>query len=299
MSEIPEVISYGVDTQFIKSLSGHIWDALFWKQASNFNHNVPAPEPEYPEDGWIYDFRKTGVNSTSVGGTIDGNTIRSIYDYGPTARVGSGSTGVDGRFLQLTPSNHNIATGFPGIHPWYFIYESYLDNFFCRTHLQQDSFTILWYQWLFHYPTGKHNFISDSIFSNYLTYDYDRFQMVFEFNGRKYTESITLPEQMWAQMSLRYNKNTGDLSFALCDNICKVQEKIVFNIGIDLEFELISLFGRYNKEEHEYQNIHRGLMGMVMIHEEYKSDKHLRDLNHEIGIYLNQYTPSDDQLLTI
>ncbi len=123
--------------------------------------------------------------------------------------------------------------------------------------------------------------------------------MVFEFNGRKYTESITLPEQMWAQMSLRYNKNTGDLSFALCDNICKVQEKIVFNIGIDLEFELISLFGRYNKEEHEYQNIHRGLMGMVMIHEEYKSDKHLRDLNHEIGIYLNQYTPSDDQLLTI
>ncbi len=296
---IPKALSYGVDNQFIKSLSGHLWDVLFWKEPSNFNYNVPSPEPTYPDNGWIYDFRKTGVNSSSVGGTIDGNTLRSIYDYGPTTRAGSGANNTDGRFLQLIPDLDNLAVGFPGIHPWYFMYESYLDNFFCRRHLQKDSFTIVWYQWLFQYPTGKHIFVSDPVYSNYLTYDYDRFEIIFEFNGRRYQETITLPEELWGQFSLRYNKEVGDLTFTFYDARYQVQEKITLNIGTDLEFELVSLFGRFDKEEKEYKEVHRGLFGMVMIHEELRTDEQLIELNAEVFNYIDQYSPSSDQLITI
>ncbi len=294
---IPKAISYGVDNQFIKSLNGHMWDILFWEQPSNFNHNIPATEPQYPKGGWIYDFRKTGLNNEKTGGTIDGNTIRSIYDYGPSARVGSGPNNSDGQFIHLEPIQENIVTGFPGIHPWYFIYNTYMDNFFCRAHLKQDSFTLNWFQWLPQYPTGICNWISDSIFSNYLSYDYDNFRFQLEFNGRRYQETITLPNQIWAGFSLRYNKITGDLVFAFRDIKYRVIEKIIFNIGTDLKFELISLFGRYDKEEKEYVESHQAVMGMVMIYEEYRTDQEVLDICDEVSDYLTQYEPSLDQIL--
>ncbi len=292
---IPKAISYGVDNDFIKSLSGYMWDVLFWKQPSNFNHNVPSVEPTYPQGGWVYDFRKTGVYSDSVGGTIDGNTVRSIHDYGPSARVGSGPNNQDGKFIQLVPSSENIATGFPGIHPWYFIWDSYMDNFFCRQHLKKDSFTIQWYQWLPRYPIGVNAWISDSIFSNYLSYDYTDFRLTMEFNGRRYQEIITLPEEIWGGFALRYNKITGDLIFSFTDLQYNITEQVQFNIGRDLEFELQSLFGRYDKDEQEYTEAHLGLMGMVMINQDYQSDADLFKTNHEVGLYLNQYKPTVEQ----
>ncbi len=203
---VPKVLSYGVDNQFIKSLSGYIWDVIFWKRTSNFNHNVPTPEPTYPQDGYVYDFRKSGVNYADVGGTIDGNTLRSIYDYGPSTIAGSGPNTSDGKFIDLEPQPKNIVTGFPGIHPWSFIYETYLYKFFCRAFLADQSFTILWHQWLFQYPTGIRNWISDPVFSNYLSYDYKHFQVVFEFNGEYYRETIALPEELWTEVSLRYDR---------------------------------------------------------------------------------------------
>ncbi len=291
--KIPEVLSYGVDNEGIKSLGGYIWDALFWEKPINFNHNIPSPEPAYPQDGWVYDFTKfyeTGVGSF-VGGSIDGNTIRTIYDYGPSARLGSGPNNSDAIFVHLEPQLENTSPKFPGVHPWYFIYKSYMDGFFCRESLKQSDFTIIWHQWLFQYPTGIHALVSDSIFSNYLSYDYDNFEIVAEFNGRKHTEIITIPERMWAQMSLRYNKKLGELYFTCLDYTFNELETVTFNIGTDLEFELISMFARFNKEDAEYQNIHEGLFGTVIIHEEFKTQEVLRDYADNISGFLNQYKP--------
>ncbi len=291
-SEKPIVLSYGIDSDGLKSLSGSITDVLFWDQLSNFNHNVPSPEPKYPDNGWTYDFRKYDSQSTGVGGTIDGNTLRTVYDYGPTTRAGYGPNNTDANYMQLSPSFENIVTGFPGIHPWFFIHQSYLDNFFCRSHLKQSSFTIIWHQWLFQYPVGTHAWVSDSVYSNYLSYDYDNFEVIFEFNGRLIRERLVIPEELWAQFSLRYDKNTGDLSFMFIDFNFFVLEEVKVNIGTDLEFELISLFARFNKQEKEYQQSHNGLFGMVMIHEELKTDNELIALSTEISKYLTQYSPT-------
>ncbi len=291
-SEKPIALSYGIDSDGLKSLTGSIKDVLFWDQLSNFNHNVPSPEPKYPSDGWTYDFRKSDSQSTGIGGTIDGNTIRTIYDYGPTTRAGFGPNTTDAKYLQLSPSFENVVTGFPGVHPWFFIHQSYLDNFFCRSHLKQSSFTIIWHQWLFQYPVGTHAWVSDSVYSNFLSYDYDNFEVIFEFNGRLIRERLTIPEELWAQFSLRYDVDTGDLTFAFIDFNFFILEEIVINIGNDLEFELISLFARFDKQEKEYQQSHNGLFGMVMIHEELKTNTDIIDLSVEISKYLTQYSPT-------
>ncbi len=304
---IPKVISYGVDNSFIKSLCGHMWEVLFWKQASNFNFNLPAPEPNYPDDGWVYDFRgpiPAGTTSywNTIGGTIDGNRLGTINDHNPSARVGSGPTHRNASFVSLQPLAENVTPDFYGIHPWNFIYNSYIDNFFCRTKMQGGDFTIVWHQWLFQYPTGQHNFISDPIYSNYLSYNYDNFQVVLEFNGKRYAEAITLPEKVWAQFGLRYDSINNEIIFSFCDLTYFSFEEISFSIedigpnGLyPFEFQLDSMFARYNKPNKRYEEIHKGLFGMVMIHTEYKTTDYLIDLSEEIGNYLNQYQPQIDE----
>ncbi len=305
-SVTPKALSYGVDNDFVKSLSGHIWEVLFWESPTNFNFNLPSPEPAYPKEGWIYDFRKETpgwsgqYNAYNIGGTIRGNTLGTIYNYGPSARVGSGPNNTDAQFVQLEPQLKNVVKGFYGIHPWYFIYNSYVDNFFCRNKMQASDFTIIWHQWLFRYPTRIHNFISDPIYSNYLSYNYDNFQAVLEFNGHRHQETMTLPEEVWAQFALRYQSETNTITFSFIDLKYGIKEEVQMDIGQEpnFEFQLDSMFARHNKDAREYQEIHKGLFGMIMIHDEYKTDLQLREIQEEIALYLNQYTPQPEQLVS-
>ena len=293
---VPKALSYGIDNDHVKSLVGNIWDILFWKHPTNFNYNLPSFEPAYPPGGWTYDFTKTGLHSKKVHGNIMGNTIHPIDNYGPPARVGSGPNNQDGKFVQLVPQEENIVLGFPGMHPWYFIWDSYMDNFFCRKRLNDDSFTIEWLQWLPQYPIGINNWVSDTIYSNYISYNYDTFQLTVTFNGKHYIETIMIPEKIWGHFSLRYDRINGELIFSFHDLKYNKIEKVIINIGDDLKFELISLFGRYDKDEIEYTESHQAVMGMVHIEESLRTDEDLYISGLDYGLYLNQYKPTLKQI---
>ncbi len=273
----PQAISYAVDNDAIKSLSGNIWNLVFMANPLNYNYNVPSPEPDYPNDGWIYDFTD-----------IVDDSLESIDDFGPTARAPGA------KWRPIIPLPENIVDDFPGVHRCSFIYESYMDNFFCRNRMKQTDFTILWYQWLHQYPTGIHSWVSDPVYSNYLSYDYNNMKMILEFNGRKFEETLTLPENIWTQVSLRFDKENEKITFSFLDINYQVRESCTFEIGPNLEFELHSLFGEFNKEEREYQKLHQGLFGMVMIHQFFKTDEELEDTNEEVGGYLSQYKPTPE-----
>jgi hypothetical protein len=77
------------------------------------------------------------------------------------------------------------------------------------------------------------------------------------------------------------------------------QESVEIKIGRDLQFELLSLFGRFDKSQKVYVEIHRALIGMVMVHERYKTDEELDKTGREVSRYLKQYNPTYEQLLGI
>jgi len=281
---IPQAISYGVDNEFIKTICGYIWDIYYWKQDTNFNHNLPAPTPQWPNSPNVHVFDFNEYN-------LSGNTIYTIQEYGNVAYGGSGSIAKPAEFYHLQPQSENITPSFPGIHPWHFLYNSYVDKFFCRNKLKDGDFALIWYQWLFYYPTGIKNLVSDNIYNNYINYDFTNFNLIVDFNGRHYEEHVVFPEKLWAQFAVRYKKDPGLLIFSFTDFYGSFYEELTFEIGDDLEFELMSMFAQYNREEKEYQRHFQGLCGMILVYEEYPTNEDLHNNYKSVKPYLNQYAP--------
>ena len=105
-----------------------------------------------------------------------------------------------------------------------------------------------------------------------------------------------IPEKIWGHFSLRYDRINGELIFSFHDLKYNKIEKVIINIGDDLKFELISLFGRYDKDEIEYTESHQAVMGMVHIEESLRTDEDLYISGLDYGLYLNQYKPTLKQI---
>jgi hypothetical protein len=312
----PQVISYGIDNDFLKTICGTIWDIYYWKQDTNFNHNLPSPSPSWPNKTNVHVFDFNEYN-------LSGNTIYTIQEYGNVAYGGSGpnitvnrktdiamnetpgatrgttlsselgSGGWPAKFYHLQPQPENISPSFPGIHPWHFLYNSYIDKFFCRNKLRDGDFALIWYQWLFFYPVGLKNLVSDNIYNNFVNYDFTNFKLIIDFNGRHYEEYIVLPEKVWAQFAVRYKKDEGKLIFSFTDFYGDFKEELEFDIGDDLEFELMSMFAQYSREDQEYKRNFQGLCGMILVYEEFPTNEDLHTNYESVKPYLKQYLPKE------
>jgi len=282
---VPQVLSYGVDSDQERALCGYIWDIFFWTKKVEFNFNIPSPFPEYPRDAVVFDFSSN---------FITGNIIHSISDFNKIAYTGVAYTEEENfQFQQLVPKPENVTDKFKGVHPWQFLKNSYIDRFFCREHFKEGSFTISWYQWLFRYPTTQKNFISDVVYNNDLSYDYTTFEVIITFNGVEKIEPIVIPQQVWTYLSLRFDKQRNIVIFSMIDFENDILEKVILEIGGGLEFELVSMFGAYNKDTLLYENILEGLSGMVMIFNSSLNDDELLEQYRIIKPYLMQYDPKD------
>lgn len=271
MLEVPnmDLSSYGADNDGLKTLCGYMWDFKYWGSANRF--------PTRPTPGLPTNPGGNGGTSNFYDGStdrIDGDRIFPQGNWKKPAYVGGAS------FLDLGDD-------------WKFVYNSYMDRFFCRYNLQDTDFTIAWYQYQIGYPTGIRTFVADSIHNNFIRYDYDNFEMLIDFNNVHYTEKITLPEFMWAQFSVRFNLETNELRVGFRDFYWDRYQEIVIDVKPELEFELLSLWSRFSETEGRYIETQKGVFGMAMIDSKLYTDETLEELyfNHK-GI-LQEYNPRE------
>jgi hypothetical protein len=118
--------------------------------------------------------------------------------------------------------------------------------------------------------------------------------VLIEFNGKRKDFYLTIPEQVWTECVLRYDDEQHILYFSVFDFKYHTLNEVELDIGPGLEMEVISMFAKYNRFEAEYQNIHQGLFGMVMIFEKFKTDNEITKIRNNVMPYLNQYKPTLD-----
>jgi hypothetical protein len=256
--------SYGSDSHGIKRICGKIYDYFFWQTPTEY---IPGPGDALPlgptdEGSNVFD---------GAGPRIRGNYIYPRKNWREPAYNG-------GDWLDL---NENFK----------FVYNGYLDNFFCKDNIKYTDFTIFWYQYQLGYPTGIRTLVADSINSNYIRYDYDTFELMIDFNNVHYRERITLPEYLWFQVAVRYKMDTNELVFSFIDFWGDIYEEVLINIGPDLNFELISLWGRYDKETKYYTEIGRGVFGLVIISDRFYSKDQLFEYYADHKKFLSQFNP--------
>ena len=254
--EVPpfNLTSFGTDNEGLKSLCGYIWDIRYLEQPFNYNNNPSTPIPYVSPGGFTYD-----MNS----GRIQGD---ALYPIG----------------IGLKPS-YNSGDWIFLDDQWRAVYNGYLDRFFCRTNLQNTSFSLTWYQYQFGYPDGIKTLLSDNIHSNYIRYDYDNFNLIVDFNGTHFEQIISLPEFIWIQFNIRYNLEDNQLIISLRDFFWERTETIYIDINPNLDFELISLWGRFDEDLGRYIEIQNGLFTLLSIHDRYQTENELDKMfqNHK------------------
>jgi hypothetical protein len=179
--------------------------------------------------------------------------------------------GIDGGLIYPTISNrppaNNGGAWYRLGNQWKYVYNGYLDRFFCQKNIKNIDFTMVWYHYQFGYPTGIRTLVSDNINNNYIKYDYNNFELLVYFNGKSFKKKMIFPEFMWYQTYVKFIKEEGILYFGYRDFFHEHVEEFQFNVGIDLEFELMSLWARYLNDEGRYVEIQRGVMGLLLIKE--------------------------------
>ena len=259
-----KLTSYGSDSYGIKRICGKIYDYFFWQSPTEYIPGPGDPLPKGPgDDGSV---------------VLDGGNIRIRGKYIYPRKNWREPAYNGGDWIEL---NNNFK----------FIYNGYLDNFFCKDNIKYTDFTIFWYQYQLGYPTGIKTLVADSINNNYIRYDYDNFELLIDFNNVHYKEHITLPEFLWFQVALRYKLETNELIFSFIDFWGDLYEEVSLNIGPDLNFELISLWGRYNKETKYYTEVGRGIFGLVIITDKFYSTEELFDYYQNHKQFLKQFDP--------
>jgi hypothetical protein len=68
-------------------------------------------------------------------------------------------------------------------------------------------------------------------------------------------------------------------------------ESIRIDIGSGLEFELISMFARFDKETNQYIEILEGVYGLIMIHPFIHNDDELDKIYQDHKLFLHKYNP--------
>jgi len=257
------MVSVGVDSVGLKTLCGTVYNMKYWENGT-YPTLEPLPQlPRYPRDGWVYS-GQPGWTSTND------NDFYPIGNWTKPAWNGGKWWEKDG---------------------WRFILDGYLDRLFCRYNIVNTSFSIVWYQYQIGYPTGIRTFISDPLHSNYIRYDYDNFQLIIDFNGKHYVEYITLPEFMWSQFSLRFDIETNKIVFQFRDFFHDRIEEISLDLGEGLEFELLSLFGRFDRKTNQYVEVQEGVFGLIIVDKYYYSDEELDAFYNDHKSFLNTFNP--------
>jgi len=253
--------SYGADQKNIKRMCGLIWDYYYFNGQLPY---TPRTRGEYP-----YIPNEPGTHG------YGGETERVIGEYVYQRRNWRNPARNGGDFLDL------------GRHK--FVYNGYLENFFCREELVGLDFSIMWYQYQIGYPNTMVTLLSDDIHNNYIRYDYSKFEIVIDFNDKHYREHITLPEFMWFQVVCRLRVDTGELIFSFIDFFDDEYTEVSVNVGPDAKFELVSLWGRWNKANGGYDEVGKGVFGLVIVQEKFISNYDIYDmyLNHKT--FLQEY----------
>jgi hypothetical protein len=261
--KVLKLYSIGVDPIGLKTLCGAVYDIKYWSGGVTPPGIDTRPSlPFYPSNGWIY---------SGQPGWFDKDKYIPVGNWTkPSWKTGDWWVTDDG---------------------WGFLHDGYVDRFFCRHNLIDTDFTITWYQYHIGYPQGIKTFVSDHIHSNYIRYDYSNQQFIIDFNGVHYTEYITLPEFIWAQMTLRYNAEEQTIEFRFRDFFHDRIEIIKLDIGPDLEFELMSMFTRFDKEDNQYVETLEGIYGFIIIHPLYRSDLELDYTYREHKLFMSKYNP--------
>jgi len=304
-----ELTSFGGDNSRYKTLCGMVWDIFHWNKPYPGNTNPRPPYPFNPPDGWVYPGTpppKEGLPGGEAG-----------LPGGETGLPGgeTGLPGGDGSFSSetiiprgkwLSPIGNYRKPAWNG-GEWFdignlgFIKDGYVDRFFCRYNLQDTDFTIMWYQYQLGYPTGIKTLLADNIHSNYIRYNYDTFQLMVDFNNVHHTEYITLPEFLWSQFSIRYDQTSHDLKIGFRDFAWDRYEEISINIGPDLTFELMSLWGRFDRDQNIYIEKQEGIFGYIVVTPSYTNDDILQEwyVDHKEAIlpYDPQYMLLEENVI--
>jgi hypothetical protein len=249
-----QLYAYGTDSHGVKHLCGYIWDYFFWSRGEPGTNPLPIDPPPLPPGEKIhnYDNHRTRIH---------GNYLYTRRNWQPPAYNG-------GDWIEFNEE-------------WDFIKDGYVTNFFCRDQLVGKDFTILWYQYQHGYPDSIRTIMADSIYNNYVRYDYDNFQLIIDFNNIHHREYLVLPAFVWFQVSIRYKQETGEFIVAFIDFWGDYYFDVNIHIGTDLKFELGSLHGRLNRETGYYEEIGEGYFGLTTIMEEYKTTSEIRGLYND------------------
>jgi len=300
--------SFGGDNEALKTLCGNVWDMHYWESPTNFNDTPSGLLPFYPDDTDIYDFNierirdssnyRSSQNQDFKGIGSVGNNLNPYGNYGSynnslfnnSSNGLNNSSDIDGGWVYSTKSDKSPAFNNGGwiqlTNQWKFALNGYMDRFYCQRNFINSSFTILWYSYQYYYPGGLRTLFSDNINNNYIQYNYDTNEIIISFNGIIYLEKIILPEKLWYQIFMRYNADDLTLTFGFIDFFHNRLESVIVNIGPGLEFELMSLWARFDKEQGRFVEIQQGISGMLMIKQDVITNNDLYKLfyNHKIFI---------------
>ncbi len=258
------LVSYGDDNSGYKTICGYLWDAKYRTNPvvlpSTTNTTIPL-NPVGPR-GEFYDSNHSRVIGSRVYPV--GNWKKPAYNSAEFYNLGN--------YIRMS-------------------YNSYMDRFFCRYNLQDTSFSIVWHHYQIGYPTGIRTLLADNVYNNYIRYDYENFELLIDFNNKHYKERITLPEFLWCQFSIRFNMETNELVIQFRDFAWDRIEEIKIDIGTGLEFELISLWGRFDKEDARYLETQKGIFGMLAIDATYFDNDKLDSIYKNHKQFLDRYDP--------
>jgi len=252
--------SFGSDNEGVKSLCGYIWDMRVLRNTNAYNDSPDTPIPYIPPDGFIYDGNNDRIN---------GDAIYPIGNGRPPAYNG-------GNWMDLDEQ-------------WKLIQDGYIDRFFCRSNLKNRDFSIIFYMYHAGYPNTIKTLLADNINNNYIKYDYKNFILITNFNGFYKETPVVIPNFLWTQVSIRFLIDTNELVVMFRDFYWDRIEKMTFDIGINLNFELMSLLGRFDEDLGRYVEIQQGVSGMLQIHDTFQTDNDLDISYQNHKRFLNQY----------
>ena len=256
--------SFGCDTKQLKNLCGYIYDIYVWDWAIPEDIKTIVDNktiPPFPFGALaFYDFYNTRVIYNSVHeqrGFLKPCRIGGVHEF------------------EWTTFDDSISED------WKFMQNGHLEDFFCRNSFLHKDFSIIWHHQIEEWGLGRQYLISDDINHNYLYYDYFNFEFVLKFNNTTHRFFHLMRPKTWAQYSLRhkYFDNNGVqeslLEISIVNFNTGIIRKAEFNIGVDFEFELMSMLARYDAKSKNYMDKFKGSFGMLMLFDKYIIDDFL------------------------
>ena len=268
----------GTDSRQLKNFCGYIYDIYVndWATESDAESIAELNTlPPYPFGALaFYDFHVTRVIW---------NTVHERREMNKPLQIG----GIPEK--EWTLFSDSISK------EWKFMQNGYLENFFCRKKFLNNSFSIVWYSWIPKRGTLNEYIISDDINDNYLYYNYYTSEFVIKFNSRTYKWFFYIPEKKWFQYSFRYDKTIGDLTIGVFDFESEIFFGETFNIGTDLEFELMSMLAKYNKALKKYDSKFECSFGALMLFDTFQDEAFLKKYLIEEKVIIEKLDPDMGQ----